>query len=151
MKNLIIVLSFVFSLPAMAETWITSPVFTYHADRTQGNGKPWNENQHKDGPAFGLEFGSSKKDAPTIIIGKFQNSFDRPTMYAGVKWEPVQIGPLGVGAVAGFASGYARPFIGGLSTSLTDRNGNGIVAIWAPKVGPGTSAFVSIQARALLW
>jgi len=55
--RLIVLLAACFPILAHADVWVTIPAFTYHQARTQGNGDPWNENQHKAGP------GESKKCA----------------------------------------------------------------------------------------
>ena len=131
---------------ANASAWITFPVSTYHKDRLRRDGESWNENQHKNGPAFGFEFGQDR-GGPSIVTGRYQNSFNKASVYVGVKYEPLQVGPVGIGLIAGLATGYDRPFIGGLTTSITSKNGSGLVAIWAPSSGAKASSFVSVQAR----
>ena len=142
MKHVLCAALLLWSSHSVADVWLTVPAYTYHADRLQGNGQRWNERN----TGVGLELGT-ERDMPSIVLGMYRNSFNRDTQYAGVKWEPLRLGPLGFGAIAGLATGYRLPFVAGLATSLTDKNGNGVVAIWAPKATPDTSAFVSLQLR----
>lgn len=141
MKTLLFLLCF-FCMPAFADAWLTVPLATHHVERHQADGSNWNERN----VGVGLEFGTGS-ESPHLIAGTYRNSYYRDSRYLGAKWEPVHLGPFGIGATAVYATGYDRPYAGGLLASATDSAGNGLVLIFAPKAGSATSAFFHLEAR----
>lgn len=150
MNKIIGLILLVAATSAQADMWVNTPVLTYHESRRRDTGEHWNENQHKEGLAWGVEFG---RDDLSVIGGRYLNSYFRKTNYAGAKWMPLHAGPVRFGAVAGYASGYWRkfPVLAGLSASLTDERGNGLLLIGVPKTLPDTSAFINVQLRLRVW
>lgn len=110
---------------------------TYHFDRRQENGTHWNEANK----GVGIEHCINENWV--LGAGGFKNSYYKDTAYAGATWSPVHLGPVNIGITAAFASGYDKPFIGGLAVN-TEYFG----ILVAPKAGgKNTSAFVSAQLR----
>ena len=72
--------------------------------------------------------------AGTWMAGYYRNSYDRDTVYAGLRWELLRFGPARLGVFAGLASGYWTPVVALPMLSLeAGRVGLNLVA--APTVG----------------
>ena len=87
----------------MAEVWINPGFYSFHFD----SGKGLNNNNY----GLGAEYRFSTVMSATA--GRFYNSDRRYSNYAGVYWQPVALGPLRLGAVAGAFDGYPRARNGG--------------------------------------
>jgi hypothetical protein len=91
-------------LPATAkadqsDVWGSVMVRAYHSDRNAG----YNENTL----GIGIEY--QPTDTPLrMVAGTYNNSFRRQSVYAGVTWLPVKLGPVNFGLMGGTISGYER-------------------------------------------
>jgi hypothetical protein len=45
-----------------------------------------------------------------LAIGTYRNSLSMQSNYAAIAWQPLRLGPMRVGAMAGVVSGYRRDF-----------------------------------------
>ena len=61
---------------------------------------------NNDTPGLGLLCALSP--ASSLAIGRYRNSWKRPSDYAAITYQPVVFGPLRVGVLAGIVTGY-RP------------------------------------------
>lgn len=95
-------LTYVDSKP-LHELWLNPGFYSYHFDRNKG--------LNDSNPGIGAEYRFSTVISATA--GRFYNSDRQYSNYAGVYWQPVALGPLRLGAVAGVFSGYPRAHNGG--------------------------------------
>ena len=87
----------------LAEFWVNPGFYSVHFDRDKGlNNQNW---------GIGGEYRFSTVMSATA--GRFHNSDRHYSNYAGVYWQPVALGPLRLGAVAGAFNGYPRARNGG--------------------------------------
>jgi hypothetical protein len=87
----------------LSELWINPGFYSLHFDRDKNlNNNNW---------GLGAEYRFSTTMSATA--GRFYNSDRRYSNYAGVYWQPVALGPLRLGAVAGAFNGYPRARNGG--------------------------------------
>jgi hypothetical protein len=81
---------------AIAETWLTASLGSYHFDR---NG------YCEVNPGVGMEH-SIGLDV-RLIAGSYQNSYCRPSSYLGASWMPVRFLGVRFGAAVAGVTGYA--------------------------------------------
>lgn len=87
--------------PAGADTWGVATLRSYHTDRAV-------EHNERN---FGLGIEHDIAANTRLIVGFYDNSFDRTTVYAGVAYAPWCAGPFRFGVLAAFGSGYGdRPY-----------------------------------------
>ncbi|MRV76751.1 hypothetical protein GJ700_34080 [Duganella sp. FT92W] len=87
----------------LSQVWINPGFYSFHFD----SGKNLNNSN------FGLGAEYRFSTVMSATAGRFYNSDRRYSNYAGVYWQPVAIGPLRLGAVAGAFNGYPRARNGG--------------------------------------
>ncbi|MBY0243799.1 MAG: hypothetical protein K2X55_31280 [Burkholderiaceae bacterium] len=87
----------------LSELWINPGFYSFHFDRDKG----LNNNNY----GLGAEYRFSTVMSATA--GRFYNSDRRYSNYAGMYWQPVALGPLRLGVVAGAFDGYPRAHNGG--------------------------------------
>lgn len=124
------------STPARADTWLTLPGISYHADRS----RDWNETN----PGVGIE--RSLSDTTSATAGQYLNSYDRTTFYAGGIWRPLQTRYVRAGLFAALATGYPSPILVAPTLNIGTPDVS-VDLIGAPSVGKGTTAFVALQLR----
>ena len=87
----------------LQEVWINPGFYSYHFQRDKG--------LNDSNPGFGAEYRFSTVASATV--GRFYNSDRYYSNYAGVYYQPWQIGPVRIGAVAGGFNGYPKMRNGG--------------------------------------
>lgn len=124
---------------ASESVFLTSSQFTHHKERTQSNGKPWNEMNK----GIGAEYRA--QELPIAVgVGVYANSYFAETKYVGGRIDLVRSSYGDIGITAAYATGYAKPFVGGLT--LTWPYAQIILAPAAPG-SKNSSAFVNVQMR----
>ena len=97
-----------------SELWVNPGMYSYHFQKDQNlNNNNW---------GIGLEYRFNSVASATI--GNFKNSDNGHSSYAGVYYQPIAIGPIKLGVVAGGFNGYQSTNNGG----------------WFPAVLPAISA-----------
>lgn len=87
----------------LQELWVNGGFYSYHFQR--------NKNLNDSNPGLGLEYRFSS--VASVTAGRFYNSDRAYSSYAGVYYQPWQIGPVRLGAVAGGFNGYPKMRDGG--------------------------------------
>lgn len=90
------------------------------------------------------------------MVGEYDNSYRRPTLYGLVAFTPLNLGRvhdwrLDAGVVAGLATGYRQdenrfePAVAGALVRLRAPDGLGVNLVAVPNGGPRNSGFVGLQ------
>ncbi len=87
----------------LAELWVNPGFYSYHLQRNKG--------LNDSNPGLGAEYRFS--NVASVTLGRFYNSDRAYSNCAGVYYQPWQIGPVRLGAVAGGFSGYPKMRNGG--------------------------------------
>lgn len=100
---------------ANAATWVDISLASHHT-QPRADGQPWNETN----PGAGIDTTlPALPERVSLIAGAYRNSFFRPTVYAGLHWRALDIGPVQLGASAALASGYPHTqAIAGLTATI---------------------------------
>jgi hypothetical protein len=131
---------------AKNEWWINPGFVSSHFDRSAGyNNANW---------GLGAEYRFST--VASVTAGRFYNSDREYSNYAGVYWQPLAIGPIHVGAVAGGFNGYSKTNNGGWFAALVPaitiegkRLGANLFII--PTVGDRVHGALSLQVKLKVW
>ena len=112
---------------ARADTWGVATITSHHFDRSAGH----NERN------FGVGIEQDVRPGLRAVVGFYDNSFNRTTIYLGVAFMPLHIGDFSFGLVGALASGYSsdRRFLPiALPVVQYERSG------WGANIGvvPGT-------------
>jgi hypothetical protein len=85
------------------ELWLNPGLISYHFD------------QNKDFNSLNYGFGAEYKfsSVSSITAGTYRNSYYRQSNYIGAYWQPIDIGPIQIGVVAGGFNGYPNTNNGG--------------------------------------
>ena len=85
------------------ELWLNPGLISYHFD------------QNKDFNSLNYGFGAEYKfsSVSSITAGTYRNSYYRQSNYIGAYWQPIAIGPIQIGVVAGGFNGYPNTNNGG--------------------------------------
>ncbi|MBU3538942.1 hypothetical protein ICN36_08340 [Polynucleobacter sp. UK-Gri1-W3] len=86
-----------------SEVWLNPGLYSYHFDQ--------NRNFNSVNYGFGVEYLFST--VASVTAGTFRNSNYYQSNYLGVYWQPIAIGPIQIGLVAGAFNGYANTNDGG--------------------------------------
>jgi hypothetical protein len=128
--------------PAFADSILVSPGgVSYHLDRGR-----YNERN------AGIILGYEKDESTAVIAGRYKNSLGKDSTFAAVRYTPLKIGPVRIGAVAGIADGYA-PRGGGFipvivpSAVLTIGYVDLTMAAWPSIFGSGAGAALTAAIR----
>lgn len=78
------------------ELWVNAGGISRHFDRTK------NFNERNEG--LGVEY--RWRDDASVMLGQYRNSMRDTTHYAALNYQPLQFGPLKVGASIGVMDGY---------------------------------------------
>lgn len=86
-----------------SELWLNPGLLSYHFDR------------NKDFNSLNYGFGGEYKfsNIASFTIGEYRNSYYQRAHYIGVYWQPIAIGPINIGVVAGGFNGYSNTNNGG--------------------------------------
>lgn len=127
------------ALAEPGDIWAVATVGSHHFTTEKFN-------QHNYG--FGFE-SPSRFARLSFIGGAYDNSYNKASAYAGVTWTPLAVGPVHLGAIAGFLSGYAsRPIPAILPTAQVERGRFGANIYYAPKVSRDDCAVLGFQLKA---
>lgn len=126
------------SSPLLADDWLVLSGFSYHFKQDQ---RDWRE----DNPGIGMERESTKYNGLFWAGGYFRNSYDRDTVYAGVRWMPYRVGPVAFGAYALAATGYWSPVLAAPAISIEGKN-VALNIVVVPNL-PDHSGFIGTQLR----
>ncbi|PWF45989.1 hypothetical protein C7C56_017180 [Massilia glaciei] len=129
-----------------SEVWLDSGFATFHVDDDKGlNGR---------NPGAGLEYRFSSTMSATA--GRFLNSDNDHTVYAGVIYQPYQIGPVRLGAVFAALNGYPKMRDGGwfpalIPTATIEYKRVGVNLAFVPGYKDKLHAGVSVQLKFRVW
>jgi hypothetical protein len=110
---------------AHAEDWLVVSGYSHHFKHR--------EEFRAANPGLGWERPTDEYGG-TWMAGYYRNSYDRDTVYAGLRWEPLRWGPARLGVFAGLASGYWTPVVA-LPMLSIEAGRVGINLVAAPTVG----------------
>ena len=85
------------------ELWLNPGLYSYHFD------------QNKDFNSINYGFGAEYKfsSVASVTAGTYRNSYYHSSNYIGAYWQPIAIGSIAVGVVAGGFNGYSNTNNGG--------------------------------------
>lgn len=86
-----------------SELWLNPGLMSYHFDQ----GRDFNAGNY----GFGGEYKFSS--VASLTLGTYRNSHYHHSNYIGAYWQPISIGPVNIGLVAGGFSGYSSTNNGG--------------------------------------
>ena len=129
-----------------SELWINPGMYSYHFQKDQNlNNNNW---------GIGLEYRFNS--VASVTLGNFKNSDNGHSSYAGIYYQPIAIGPLKVGVVAGGFNGYQSTNNGGwfpaLLPALTIEEGRfGANIFFIPTVGDKVHGAISLQLKVKIY
>lgn len=129
-----------------SELWINPGIYSYHFQQDQNlNGNNW---------GFGIEYRFNT--IASVTIGNYRNSDNAHSSYAGIYYQPISIGPMRVGIVAGGFNGYQSTNNGGWFPAvlpvLTIEEGRlGANLFFIPTVGDRVHGAISLQLKFMLF
>jgi hypothetical protein len=125
-----------------SELWINPGLLSYHFD------------QSKNFNAVNYGFGGEYKfsSVASFTAGTFRNSNYHQSNYIGAYWQPIAIGPVKIGMVAGGFNGYSSNNNGGwfpaVLPAFTVEGGRvGFNVILIPTIGDRVSGSLSLQLK----
>jgi len=86
-----------------SELWINPGLYSYHFDR--------NRDFNAVNYGFGAEYRFSS--VASMTAGIYRNSYYHSSSYIGAYWQPIAVGPVQIGVVAGGFNGYTNTNNGG--------------------------------------
>ena len=127
---------------AKNELWLNPGLLSYHFDE----GKNFNAVNY----GFGGEYKFSS--VASVTAGTFRNSNYRQSNYVGLYWQPIAIGPVHIGVVAGGFNGYSSNNNGGwfpamLPALTLEGKSVGLNVILIPTIGDRVSGSLSFQLK----
>jgi hypothetical protein len=86
-----------------SELWLNPGMYSYHFDR------------NRDFNSFNYGFGAEYKfsSVASLTAGTYRNSHYQQSNYIGAYWQPIALGPIHIGVVAGGFNGYPSTNNGG--------------------------------------
>lgn len=129
-----------------SEIWINPGMYSYHFQKDQ--------NLNNNNLGVGLEYRFNTVASATI--GNFKNSDNGHSSYAGIYYQPIAIGPVKLGVVAGGFNGYQSTNNGGwfpaVLPALTIEEGRfGANIFFIPTVGDRVHGAISLQIKVKLY
>ena len=131
---------------AKSELWINPGMYSYHFQKDQNlNNNNW---------GVGLEYRFNT--VASVTLGNFKNSDNGHSSYAGIYYQPIAIGPIRLGVVAGGFNGYQSTNNGGwfpaALPALTVEEGRfGANLFLIPTVGDRVHGAISLQLKVKLY
>jgi hypothetical protein len=128
------------------EVWVNPGFYSYHFQKDQNlNNNNW---------GVGLEYRFNTVASATI--GNFKNSDNGHSSYAGIYYQPIAIGPIKLGVVAGGFNGYQSTNNGGwfpaVLPAITIEEGRfGANVFFIPTVGDKVHGAISFQLKIKLY
>ena len=129
-----------------SEIWINPGMYSYHFQKDQNlNNNNW---------GVGLEYRFNT--VASVTLGNFKNSDSGHSSYIGAYYQPIAIGPLKIGVVAGGFNGYQSTNNGGwfpaVLPALTLEEGRfGANLFLIPTVGDRVHGAISLQLKVKLY
>lgn len=129
-----------------SELWVNPGMYSYHFQKDQNlNNNNW---------GVGLEYRFNSVASATI--GNYKNSDNGHSSYAGVYYQPIAIGPIKLGVVAGGFNGYQSTNNGGwfpaVLPAITIEEGRlGANLFFIPTVGDKVHGAISLQLKVKLY
>jgi hypothetical protein len=122
------------------ELWINPGLVSYHFDQSK------NFNAVNYGGGFEYKFSS----VASLTAGTFYNSNYQQSNYIGAYWQPIAIGPVNIGLVAGGFNGYSSNNNGGwfpaaLPAFTIEGKWVGLNLVVIPTIGDRVSGSLSFQ------
>lgn len=128
------------------EVWVNPGMYSFHFQKDQNlNNNNW---------GIGLEYRFNSVASATI--GNFKNSDNDRSSYAGIYYQPIAIGPVKLGLVAGGFNGYQSTNNGGwfpaVLPAITIEEGRfGANIFFIPTVGDKVNGAISLQLKVKLY
>jgi hypothetical protein len=127
---------------AKSELWLNPGLLSYHFDQ--------NRNFNALNYGFGGEYKFSS--VASLTAGTFRNSYYRQSNYIGAYWQPISIGPVHIGIVAGGFNGYLSNNNGGwfpavLPAFAVEGKVIGFNVILIPSIADRLSGSLSLQLK----
>ncbi len=120
-----------------ASDWVTLSGLSYHFQQDREDWRQFN-------PGLGWERDAGHHDL-VWSAGYYQNSYDKPTVYGGARWMPLETGPIKWGLYGLLATGYPSPVL--VSPVISTEWGPvGLNVVLVPNL-PGYSGFIGGQLR----
>ena len=129
-----------------SEIWINPGMYSYHFQKDQNlNNNNW---------GVGLEYRFNT--VASVTLGNFKNSDNGHSSYAGIYYQPIAIGPIKLGVVAGGFNGYQSTNNGGwfpavLPALTVEEGGFGANLFLIPTVGDRVHGAISLQLKVKLY
>lgn len=124
------------------ELWLNPGLYSYHYD------------QNKDLNPFNYGFGAEYKfsSVASLTVGTFRNSNYHQSNYFGAYWQPIAVGPIKMGVVAGGFNGYSNANNGGwfpaiLPALTIEREWIGVNLLVIPTIPNHVSGSLSFQLK----
>ena len=124
------------------EVWLNPGLLSYHYDQSK--------NFNAVNYGFGAEYRFSS--VASVTAGTFRNSNYQQSNYIGVYWQPIAIGPVNIGVVAGGFNGYPSNNNGGwfpavLPALTIEGQWVGLNLMLIPTIGDRVSGSLSFQLK----
>ena len=131
---------------AKNEVWVNPGMYSYHFQKDQNlNNNNW---------GIGLEYRFNT--VASVTVGNFKNSDNGHSSYAGLYYQPIAVGPIKIGVVAGGFNGYQSTNNGGwfpaVLPAITVEEGRlGANIFFIPTVGDKVHGAISLQLKLKLY
>lgn len=127
---------------AKSELWLNPGLISYHFDESK--------NFNAVNYGFGGEYKFSS--VASLTAGTFRNSNYRQSNYVGLYWQPIAVGPVQIGVVAGGFNGYSSNNNGGwfpavLPAFTVEGKRVGLNVILIPTIRDRVSGSLSFQLK----
>ena len=125
-----------------SEIWVNPGMYSYHFQKDQNlNNNNW---------GIGLEYRFNT--VASLTAGNYKNSDSGRSSYAGIYYQPIAIGPVKIGVVAGGFNGYQSTNNGGwfpaVLPAITFEEGRfGANIFFIPTVGDRVNGAISLQLK----
>jgi len=128
------------------EVWIDSGFESYHFNRNEG----------LNGNNYGLGADYRLSTTTALTAGRFYNSNRDYSDYAGIYYQPLQLGPFRLGAVAGGFNGYPNMknggwFLAAIPTASAEWGRFGINLAFVPTLKNRLYGAISLQIKIKVW
>ena len=122
--------------------WVNAGFYSAHFDTDQG--------LRNANPGLGFEY--ALNDTWSVTAGRFRNSNNANSSYAGAYYQPWRLGDVKLGVVAGFFNGYPNAFDGGwfpalIPTASLERGHWGLNVALVPPLDNRLYGAVSFQLK----
>lgn len=122
--------------------WINPGLYSYHFDQ--------NKNFNSINIGFGAEYQFSS--VASLTAGVYRNSYYQTSAYVGSYWQPIMVGPIKLGLVAGMFNGYSNTNNGGwfpaaLPAVTLEGDLIGLNLIFIPTIPDRISGSMSLQIK----